>query len=142
MQDAQIVDFTSDTGTLPTTEMLDAMREAPLGDDVYGWDPTVNRLEALAAQMMGKEAGLFVASGTMGNLIALMAHTHAGQEVILEALAPLLQRGRGDGQACRTKSSLSSWPARNNRTERCYRGASEARYSLPGNCSPMPGEYA
>jgi threonine aldolase len=75
----------SDTVTLPTEEMLEAMRRAPLGDDVYGEDPTVNQLECLSAQKLGKEAALFVTSGTMGNLCALMSHTHPGEEVILEA---------------------------------------------------------
>ncbi|MFA7204479.1 MAG: low-specificity L-threonine aldolase, partial [Candidatus Caldatribacteriota bacterium] len=74
----------SDTQTLPTAEMLDAMRNAPLGDDVFGEDPTVNRLEQLSAEILGKEEALFVASGTMGNLCALMSHTRPGDEVILE----------------------------------------------------------
>ena len=80
----RIMDFRSDTVTLPTEVMLDAMVHAPLGDDVYGDDETVNRLEALAAAVMGKEGALLVPSGTMGNLIAVMAHTTPGQEVILE----------------------------------------------------------
>lgn len=79
------INLRSDTQTLPTEEMLEAMRQAPLGDDVLGEDPTVNRLEELSAAKLGKEAALFVASGTMGNLCALMSHTHPGDEVILEA---------------------------------------------------------
>jgi len=80
----KVMDFRSDTVTLPTESMLKEMVKAPLGDDVYGDDETVNRLEALAAEVMGKEAALLVPSGTMGNLIAVMAHTIPGQEIILE----------------------------------------------------------
>ena len=77
------IDLRSDTVTRPTPEMLEAMKNAELGDDVFGDDPTVNRLQELAASMMGKEAGLFVPSGTMGNLAALLAHCQRGDEVIL-----------------------------------------------------------
>ncbi len=80
----KIIDLRSDTVTLPTEKMLEEMVRAPLGDDVYGDDETVNRLEATAAAIIGKEAALFVPSGTMGNLIAVMAHTTPGQEIILE----------------------------------------------------------
>lgn len=79
----EIVDLRSDTVTLPTPEMRQAMANADLGDDVYGEDPTVNRLQEVAADMLGKEAGLFVASGTMGNLAAALAHCQRGDEVIL-----------------------------------------------------------
>jgi len=79
------VDLRSDTVTLPTEEMYAAMATAPLGDDVMGEDPTVRRLEELAAARLGKDAGLLVPSGTMANLAALMAHTRRGDEVILEA---------------------------------------------------------
>jgi len=75
----------SDTVTLPTNEMREAMKSAKLGDDVYGEDPTVNQLEKLAAKKVGKEAALFVPSGTMGNLIAVLTHCERGEEVILEA---------------------------------------------------------
>lgn len=77
-----VIDFRSDTVTLPSPEMREAMARAEVGDDVYGEDPTVTRLEALAAELLGKEAGLFVTSGTQGNLVAHLAHTHAGEEVI------------------------------------------------------------
>jgi threonine aldolase len=77
------IDLRSDTVTLPTPAMREAMYRAEVGDDVYGEDPTVNRLEAMAAQRMGKEAGLFVVSGTMGNLVALLTHCQRGDEVIL-----------------------------------------------------------
>jgi threonine aldolase len=77
------VDLRSDTVTKPTPEMREAMAEAEVGDDVYRDDPTVNRLEELAAEMLGKQAAIFVPSGTMGNLIALLVHCHRGHEVII-----------------------------------------------------------
>jgi threonine aldolase len=77
------IDLRSDTVTLPTPAMREAMKAAEVGDDVFGDDPTVTKLEALAAEMTGKEAGLFVASGTMGNLASLLAHCGRGQEVIV-----------------------------------------------------------
>ena len=77
-----IIDIRSDTVTQPTPEMRRAMAEAPVGDDVYGDDPTVNRLEKLAAELSGKEAALFVPSGTMGNQLAIMTHTRRGDAVV------------------------------------------------------------
>ena len=77
------IDLRSDTVTKPTPEMRKAMAEAEVGDDVYGDDPTVNRLEGLAANMLGKETAMFVPSGTMGNLIALLVHCQRGDEVIV-----------------------------------------------------------
>ncbi len=77
------IDFRSDTVTWPTPAMRQAMANAPVGDDVYGEDPTVNQLEALAAAKTGKEAGLFVASGTMGNLTAILSHATRGDEAIV-----------------------------------------------------------
>ncbi len=82
-----IVDLRSDTVTKPTPEMRRAMAEAEVGDDVYGEDPTVNRLEELAARIFQKEAAIFVPTGTMGNQIALKVHTHHGQEIICEERA-------------------------------------------------------
>ncbi len=82
-----MIDLRSDTVTIPTPEMRAAMAKAPVGDDVYGEDPTINRLEEMGAQMMGKEAGLFVPSGTMGNLAAILAHCGRGDEVILGSKA-------------------------------------------------------
>jgi threonine aldolase len=77
------VDLRSDTLTEPTPAMRRAMAEAEVGDDVFGEDPTINRLEEMAAERLGKEAGLFVASGTMGNLVSLLAHCNRGDEIIL-----------------------------------------------------------
>jgi len=79
----KVIDLRSDTVTHPTPEMRKAMFEAEVGDDVYGEDPTVNRLEAVAARMVGKEAGLFVTSGTQSNLVAVLTHTSHGDEIIL-----------------------------------------------------------
>ena len=79
-----VVDLRSDTVTRPTPEMRRAMAEAEVGDDVYGEDPTVNRLEKRAAEIFGKEAALFVPTGCMGNLIAIKVWTHHGNEVICE----------------------------------------------------------
>jgi threonine aldolase len=78
-----MIDLRSDTVTCPSPAMRRAMAEAEVGDDVYGEDPTVNRLEALAAGMLGMEAAVFVASGTMGNLVSLLAHCGRGQEAIV-----------------------------------------------------------
>src|SRR5206468_5278566 len=79
-----VVDLRSDTVTRPTPEMRQAMAAAEVGDDVYGEDPTVNRLEARAAEIFSKEAALFVPTGCMGNLIAIKVHTHHGDEVICD----------------------------------------------------------
>lgn len=79
------IDLRSDTVTQPTPAMREAMAKAPVGDDVFGDDPTVNRLQELAAAKVGHEAGLFVPSGTMGNLIAILAHSQRGDEAIMGA---------------------------------------------------------
>ena len=79
----EYIDLRSDTVTKPTPEMREAMATAEVGDDVYGDDPTVNRLQEMAAEMTGHEAALFVASGTMGNLAAVLAHCQRGDEAIL-----------------------------------------------------------
>ncbi|MEW6568440.1 MAG: low-specificity L-threonine aldolase [Chloroflexota bacterium] len=81
------VDLRSDTVTQPTPEMRRAMAAAEVGDDVFGEDPTVNRLQEMAAELMGKEASLFVPSGTMGNLAAVLSHCGRGDEIILGDLA-------------------------------------------------------
>ena len=76
------IDYRSDTVTQPTAEMRECMAHATVGDDVYGEDPSVNQLEQTAAQLLGKEAGLFVSSGTQGNLIAMLCHCQRGDEFI------------------------------------------------------------
>ncbi len=78
------LDFRSDTVTWPTPEMREAAYKAKIGDDVFGDDPTVNELERIAAEITGKEAALFVTSGTQGNAVAVLAHTQRGDEIILE----------------------------------------------------------
>ena len=77
------IDLRSDTVTHPTEAMREAMAKAPVGDDVFGEDPTVNELQIMAAEKLGKQAGLFVPSGTMGNLVAILAHCGRGDEAIL-----------------------------------------------------------
>ncbi len=95
----RIVDLRSDTITKPTTKMLEAMVKAEIGDDGFGEDPTVNRLEEMAADTMGKEAGLFCASGTMANLLAIMVHTRPGDGVICDENAHIHQLTMGGTQA-------------------------------------------
>ena len=86
----QWIDLRSDTVTRPTPEMRRAMAEAEVGDDVYGEDPTINRLEERAAEVFGREAAIFVPTGSMGNQIAVKLHTRPGQEVICESHAHVL----------------------------------------------------
>jgi len=90
MEDFPLIDLRSDTVTRPTPAMRRAMAEAEVGDDVYGEDPTVNRLERRAAEVFGKEAGLFIPTGTMGNTIGVKVHTAHGQEVICESRSHVL----------------------------------------------------
>ena len=80
-----VIDLRSDTVTQPTPEMRHAMTTAPLGDDVFGDDPTVNRLEEVAAARLGKEASVFLPSGTMGNLVGVAVHARSGEEIIADA---------------------------------------------------------
>jgi len=79
----QFIDLRSDTVTLPTPARREAMASAEVGDDVMGEDPTINRLEAMAAERVGKEAALYVASGTMGNLVSVLTHCGRGEEIIV-----------------------------------------------------------
>lgn len=88
--DTSIVDLRSDTVTRPTAEMYEAMLGAPVGDDVLGDDPTIAKLESLAATMVGKEGAVFVPSGTMGNQIALACHCERGDAILLEEHAHIL----------------------------------------------------
>lgn len=90
-----VIDFRSDTVTHPTPAMRKAMAEAEVGDDVYGDDPTVNKLEALAAEMVGKDAAVFVPSGSMANAIAALVHLRRGDEVILGARTHMYQEEQG-----------------------------------------------
>lgn len=96
---ASTVDLRSDTVTRPTPAMREAMARAEVGDDVYGEDPTVNELERLAAERLGKEQALFVPSGTMGNLICVLAHCGRGDEMILGADAHIFYYEQGGASA-------------------------------------------
>jgi len=87
---SEFVDLRSDTVTRPTPAMYEAMLSAPLGDDVLGDEPTVAKLEAIAAEQMGKEAAMFVPSGTMGNQIAIACHTERGDAILVEEEAHIL----------------------------------------------------
>ncbi|HEX3877473.1 MAG TPA: GntG family PLP-dependent aldolase [Bryobacteraceae bacterium] len=113
-----MIDLRSDTVTKPTPAMRRAMMEAEVGDDVYGEDPTVNLLEKRAAEITGKEAALFVPTGTMGNAIAIKLHTEHGQEVISEARSHVLDWELGmvawfSGcvvRAVPTENGILTWP--------------------------------
>ncbi|MBX2997493.1 MAG: low-specificity L-threonine aldolase [Caldilineaceae bacterium] len=94
-----VIDLRSDTVTKPTPAMRRAMADAEVGDDVYGEDPTVNRLEAMSAEMLGKEAAVFVSSGTMGNLISVLAHCGRGEEMILGDQAHIFLFEQGGSSA-------------------------------------------
>ena len=100
-----MIDFRSDTVTLPTPAMLAFMQAAPLGDDVFGEDPSINALEAKSASLFGMEAGLFCPSGTMTNQLAIKTHTQAGDEVICEELSHIYQY-EGGGIASNSGSSV------------------------------------
>ena len=102
----EYIDLRSDTVTKPTPEMREAMAEAEVGDDVYMDDPTVNKLQEKAAEMLGKEDSLFVPSGTMGNLLALLVHCQRGDEVIVgENVSYLCERSGRDVCAGRDSSA-------------------------------------
>ena len=112
------VDLRSDTVTKPTPEMRRAMAEAEVGDDVYGEDPTVNRLQERAAEIFGRDAALFVPSGSMGNLIAMRIHTRPGQEIIVEEMGHVLNFEMASMSALanclprpvRTADGILRWP--------------------------------
>ena len=106
----RVVDLRSDTVTLPTPEMRRAMAEAEVGDDVLGEDPTVNRLEAMAAETLGKEAALLVSSGTMGNLTAILAHCERGDEVIAGDMSHIC---RAEGGGASVLGGVALQPVRN-----------------------------
>ena len=105
------IDLRSDTVTQPTPEMREAMLRAELGDDVFSDDPTVNRLEEMAAARMGKEAAVFVASGTMGNLVSLLTHCRRGEEVIVGSEAHIFRYEAGGSSAL---GGIAQFQIRNN----------------------------
>ena len=104
------IDLRSDTVTQPTPEMREAMYRAEVGDDVFGEDPTVNRLEEMAAERLNKEAALFVASGTMGNLVALLTHCGRGDEVIVGSRSHTYLFEQGGMAAL---GGITPWPIAN-----------------------------
>jgi threonine aldolase len=110
------IDLRSDTVTWPTQEMRLAMANAAVGDDVYGDDPTVNELESFAASLLGKEAALFAASGTMGNQLALMAQVGRGDEVILSERCHIVQHEAG-AAAILSGAQLRCLPVKNGRMD-------------------------
>ncbi|HKX83318.1 MAG TPA: GntG family PLP-dependent aldolase, partial [Pyrinomonadaceae bacterium] len=106
-----MIDLRSDTVTKPTSAMRKAMADAEVGDDVYSEDPTVNRLQERAAEIFGKEAGLFVPTGSMGNMIAVKLHTKPGQEIIIEERGHIFNFEMGtpgfiSGVTCRLVKSV------------------------------------
>ena len=109
MKTEEIVDLRSDTVTFPTEEMLEAIRHVKLGDDVYGEDPTANELERLAAEKMGKDSAVLVASGTMANLVSLMSNTRRGELVILESESHMYWYEVGGVSAV---AGLLPWPVK------------------------------
>ncbi|MDH5349135.1 MAG: threonine aldolase family protein [Nitrospira sp.] len=90
-----MIDLRSDTVTKPTDEMRKAMARADVGDDVYGEDPTVNRLQDMAANMLGKRFALFVPSGTMANQLAIRSQAQPGQEIIVESKSHIVRYEQG-----------------------------------------------
>ncbi len=94
-----MIDLRSDTVTVPTPEMRKIMADAPVGDDVYGEDPTVNELERATAEILGKESALFVPSGTMANQLAVRLHTQSGDEALVEAGAHIFNKEAGAAAA-------------------------------------------
>lgn len=95
----RVIDLRSDTVTRPTEAMRRAMFEAEVGDDVYGEDPTINRLEGMVADLLGKEAALFVSSGTMANLVSVLSHCQRGDEIILGDKAHIFMAEQGGAAA-------------------------------------------
>ncbi len=93
------IDLRSDTVTKPTPAMREAMARAEVGDDVYGEDPTVNRLEAMAAELLGKEAAVYVPTGVMGNQLAIRLHTRLGDEVIVDSSSHLIRYEGGSASS-------------------------------------------
>jgi threonine aldolase len=106
----RMVDLRSDTVTLPSMEMREAISKAEVGDDVYGEDPSVNRLEREAAVLVGKEAALFVPSGTMGNLVAVLTHTSRGNAVILDPESHIFYYEAGGASLV---GGVQFWPVKN-----------------------------
>ena len=127
-----VVELRSDTFTLPSPAMREAMARAEVGDDVYEEDPTVRRLEGLAARMAEKEAGLLVASGTQGNLVAILAQTRPGQEILLDAECHVFNSEVGG------TARLGGLQTRALATERGFLTAAQVRESVRGENIHLP----
>lgn len=132
-----VVDLRSDTVTHPTPAMREAMARAEVGDDVYGEDPTINRLEALAAEKVGKEAALFVPTGTMGNALAILTHCRRGDEVIAGDRSHIYLDEAGgharlNGSPARAVRNLPDGTMDREELQRAFRGSDihEARTGL------------
>ncbi len=140
----RVIDLRSDTVTRPTAAMREAMFTADVGDDVYGEDPTVNRLEAIVAEMLGKEAAVFVASGTMANLVSVLSHCQRGDEVILGDTAHIFLAEQGGAAAVggiqlRTVPNLAG---RDNGPGKGGSGHSQRQSALSNYATGLSGEYA
>ncbi|MCL2016557.1 MAG: beta-eliminating lyase-related protein [Defluviitaleaceae bacterium] len=135
----RIIDLRSDTVTRPTNEMRQAMLFAEVGDDVYGDDPTVIKLEELSAKTLQKEAALFVPSGTFGNQLALLTHCQPGNEIILDDACHIVQHEAGGsarlaGVQLRTFSSeFFAKPAKNNKVDKLENQDSQTKKSEKEN---------
>ena len=139
-----MIDLRSDTVTLPSPAMREAIARAELGDDVMGEDPTVNRLEALAAEKLGKEAALLVSSGTMGNLVALLSHCSRGQDVILGDQCHIFKYEAGGASALGglVFHICAYGPFRRTRPAGCGTGHISRRCALRPTGSDLFGEHA
>ena len=133
------IDLRSDTVTQPTLAMRAAMAAAEVGDDVYGDDTTMNELEALAAQMLGKEAAMFATSGTMGNQIGIMSQTRRGDEIIAGAESHIVMHevGRGGG-AQRRERKADRLPQLHTRAGDDSRAHKAKRYTRTAHGAYMP----
>ncbi|GAC1541134.1 MAG: low-specificity L-threonine aldolase [Herpetosiphon sp.] len=132
-----MIDLRSDTVTHPTPAMRAAMANAEVGDDVYGEDPTVNRLQEVAAELLGKEAALWVASGTMGNLVSLLAHGQRGDEIILGDESHIFNYEQGGASALgglvfHTIPTLPTGELPLASIEKAIRHRDNPHYALPG----------
>ena len=147
MAEPRTIDLRSDTVTLPTPAMRQAIAEAELGDDVFGEDPTVNRLEQLAAQMLGKEAALFTASGTMSNLVALLTFCGRGDEVVLGSECHIFNNEVGGAAALagvhpRTVPNTPDGKLPLDALEGCFRGPNiPARYYIKTGISSSSARH-
>jgi threonine aldolase len=134
---APAIDLRSDTVTKPSPEMRRAMFEAEVGDDVYAEDPTINRLEKRAAEIFGREAALFVPSGTMGNQIAIKLHTHHGRGTHLRRAQPYFRVRDGDDGALLGRGAANG-PGHGRRSDMGAGQAEDQDQELP-RCQDRPG---